>query len=69
MKHLLTMAAFAAVAAVVLPVQPLHAQSTSTGSVQAYPTRPVRYVVAFAAGDSELAACGAPGFCESFAFS
>ena len=52
MKHLLTMAAFAAVAAVVLPVQPLHAQSTSTGSVQAYPTRPVRYVVAFAAGDS-----------------
>ena len=31
---------------------PSHAQSASTGSGQAYPAKPVRYVVAFAAGDS-----------------
>ena len=41
MKHLLTVATIAALAAAVLPS---HAQS--------YPSRPVRYVVAFAAGDS-----------------
>ena len=44
MNHLLAVATTAALAAVVLPVLPSHAQS--------YPSRPVRYVVAFAAGDS-----------------
>jgi tripartite-type tricarboxylate transporter receptor subunit TctC len=41
MKHLLAIITFAALAAAILP---LHAQS--------YPSKPVRYVVAFAAGDS-----------------
>ena len=41
MKHLLAVATFAVLAAVVLPSQ-----------AQSYPSRPVRYVVAFAAGDS-----------------
>ena len=52
MKHLLTIAVSAAFAALVLTVVPSHAQSASTGSGHAYPTRPVRYVVSFAAGDS-----------------
>jgi tripartite-type tricarboxylate transporter receptor subunit TctC len=49
MKLLLTIAATAAMASVAVLS---YAQSTSTGAGQPYPSRPVRYVVAFAAGDS-----------------
>ena len=44
MKHLLAAATATALAAFVLPVLPSHSQS--------YPSKPIRLVVAFAAGDS-----------------
>ncbi len=49
MKRLVTATVSAALAAAALPAL---AQSTAAGAEQAFPTRPIRYVVAFAAGDS-----------------
>ena len=51
MKHPFALLVSAVLAAVALPAQ-AQVQSTSTGSGQAFPSKPVRYVVAFAAGDS-----------------
>ncbi len=49
MKHAFAVATSIALATIVVP---LHAQSPSTSSGQGFPTKPIRYVVAFAAGDS-----------------
>ena len=51
MKHLLAVAAWAASAALAAVALQSQAQTPSTGS-NAFPTKPIRYVVAFAAGDS-----------------
>ena len=49
MKQFVTTTLAAALTAAALPAL---AQPTATGPGQAFPTRPIRYVVAFAAGDS-----------------